>query len=142
VVKFLECLCGNGTVATEGYTTAGLGLEGHHHVEFEGAAQRNKLFLLNYLYLLDGVFQSFCKEVRKFANQANPILECNQGGRLESWMGWRISSQEMADMFFTPGITLLMLATPFALEGISPNSEGLLDLTNKGKGAGQKGEES
>lgn len=44
-------------------------------------------------------------------------------------MGRRIS-QTMADMF-TLGITPLLTA-PLALEGNSPNSEGLLDLSHKG----------
>jgi hypothetical protein len=127
-VKFLECLCGDKTVATEGYTT-GLSLLERHHAEFERAGQKSKLFLLNYLYLLDRVFQSFCKEVRKFSDRTDPVLDCNQGGRLEGWMGRRIS-QTMADMF-TLGITPLLTA-PLALEGNSPNSEGLLDLSHKG----------
>ena len=50
-IKFLECLCGDRTIATSGYSCGLRILEENRRI-FDSESSRNKLFLLNYLYML------------------------------------------------------------------------------------------
>ena len=46
---------------------------------------KDKLFLLNYMYMLDCVFQSFCSELKKYINEEDPIQVARNTGA-QKWM--------------------------------------------------------
>lgn len=80
-IRFLKCLCGENTIAIGGYTV------GHQHLTrsrrlFEA---KDKLFLLNYMYMLDRVFQSFCSELKKYIDEEDPVQVAKATGA-QRWM--------------------------------------------------------
>jgi hypothetical protein len=132
-VKFLECLCGDRTIATSGYK------RGHHVMEenrriFDSEASRDKIFLLKYLYMLDRVFQAFCNELRRFEKEPDPI----QDARVVIGEGWM---EHLINEPVKPWVIQGMLpafASPLALQGKTP-SDGVFDLSGAGKNRGGQG---
>ena len=53
-VGFLECICGDRTIATSGYKR-GYDVMAENRRIFDSEANKDKLFLLKYLYMLDRV---------------------------------------------------------------------------------------
>jgi len=71
-ISFLESICGDMTIATSGYRKGLMAME-ENRQRFEAEYRENKMFLFNYLYLLDRVFQAFCEEIQKQSGSADPI---------------------------------------------------------------------
>ena len=123
-IRFLKCLCGENTIAVGGYNV------GFHHLTksrrlFEA---KDKLFLLNYMYMLDRVFQSFCSELKKYIAEEDPIQVARTTGA-QRWMeklvetpiqNWKVTG------------TVPMYSSPSAWDE-KKLGEGVVDLSS-GKG--------
>ena len=83
-ISFLQWICGDQTLATSGYKR-GLAILKEHKRSFEAVARSDKLFLFNYLYLFDRVFQRFLQKILQFEHESDPILAAREEG-LESDM--------------------------------------------------------
>ena len=132
-VRFLECICGDRTIATSGYKRGHLVMEENRRI-FDSETNRDKIFLLKYLYMLDRVFQAFCNELRRFEKEPDPI----QDARVvvgEGWMEQLIN--EPVRPWVIQGV-LPAFASPLALQGKTP-SEGVFDLGGAGKIRGGQG---
>ena len=132
-VKFLECLCGDRTIATSGYKRGHKVMEENRRI-FDSEASRDKIFLLKYLYMLDRVFQAFCDELRQFEKEPDPI----QDARVVVGEGWM---EKLINEPVRPWVIQGMLpafASPLALQGKTP-SEGVFDLSGAGKNRGGHG---
>lgn len=128
-IQFLEAVCGEKTIATGGYQH-GLKLLEDHRRLFEREADRDKLFLFNYLYLLDRMFQRFCREIRECNQEQDPVLTLQDvlrgGGR---WM------KEMINQAMEPLLIFgreLGLRPPLKLQERS-SLAGLIDMSQIGK---------
>lgn len=131
-IKFLECICGTQTISTGGYKS-GLRVMEQNRRLFDAEAKRDSLFLLNFLYMLDRIFQAFCKEMKTYLNEQNPIIEASKW-RGESWM------DRMVDNAINPWLTqglLPSLQPPLVLSGLSI-AEGVLDLNRGGSSSNAK----
>ena len=126
-VKFLECLCGDRTIATSGYKFGLRMLEENRRI-FDSETSLDKVFLLNYMYMLDRVFQAFCKELRRFEKEPDPIQDASVavGAR---WMERMIA--EPIQSWVILG-TIPTFSPPLILRGKSP-SKGIMDLHEAGK---------
>jgi hypothetical protein len=123
-IRFLKCLCGENTIAVGGYNV------GFQHLTrscclFEA---KDKLFLLNYMYMLDRVFQSFCSELKKYIMEEDPIQVAKTTGA-QRWMeklvenpvqNWKVTG------------TIPMYSSPSAWDE-RKLGEGVVDLSS-GKG--------
>ena len=126
-VQFLEALCGEKTIATSGYRH-GLRLLEDHRRLFEREAEKDKMFLFNYLYLLDRMFQRFCREVRECRQEQDPILTLQEVLKGDRWM------KEMINQALEPLIIYgkeLGLRPPLKLQERSQLS-GLIDMSQAG----------
>jgi hypothetical protein len=126
-IHFLECICGDRTIATSGYKFGLRMLEENRRI-FDSETSLNKMFLLNYMYMLDRVFQAFCKELRRFEKEPDPIQDARAVVG-EVWMEKMISTPIQS--WVIQG-TIPTFASPLILRGKSP-SNGVLDLNEAGK---------
>jgi len=132
-VQFLEVLCGENTIATSGYRHGLKMLEDNRRL-FEREADRDKMFLFNYLYLLDRMFQRFCREIREFSQEQDPVLALGELLKGDRWM------KEMIDQALEPLVIYgkeLGLRPPLKLQERSHLS-GLIDMSQVGKGNSNK----
>jgi hypothetical protein len=83
-ISFLQWICGVQTLATSGYQR-GLEILKEHKRSFEAVARSDRMFLFNYLYLLDRVFQRFLQRILQFEYDSDPIMAAREEG-LESEM--------------------------------------------------------
>ena len=132
-VKFLECLCGDRTIATSGYHRGLRVMEENRRI-FDSETSRNKIFLLNYLYMLDRVFQAFCKELRPFESAPDPIQDA-RAVIGERWM--EILIDEPIRPWVIQGIRPAF-APPLVLQGRTP-LDGVMDLNGAGRNRGGQG---
>jgi hypothetical protein len=126
-VQFLEAVCGENTIATAGYKH-GLRLLEEHRRLFEREADRDKMFLFNYLYLLDRMFQRFCREIRECKDEQDPVLALKDSIKGDRWM------KEMINQALEPLVVYgkeLGLRPPIKLQDRSSLS-GLIDMTHSG----------
>ena len=128
-IRFLKCLCGENTIAIGGYNV------GYDHLTrsrrlFEA---KDKLFLLNYMYMLDRVFQSFCSELKKYIKEEDPVQVAKTTGA-QRWMeklvetpvqNWKVTG------------TIPMYSSPSAWDD-RRLGEGVVDLSG-GKGRALSG---
>jgi hypothetical protein len=122
-IKFLACLCGDMTIAIGGYR------KGLYHLEknrklFE--AIKDKMFLLNYLYMLDRVFQAFCSKIKKYEDETDPIQEAKESSA-EGWM------ERMIDVPMAPWLvtgTIPVYGSPLAWEDKGSVNEGVQDISS------------
>jgi hypothetical protein len=129
-VKFLECLCGDRTIATSGYKFGLRMIEENRRI-FDSETSLDKIFLLNYMYMLDRVFQAFCKELRRFEKEPDPIQDASVvvgDGWMEKMIAEPIQRWVIQGMIPT-------FASPLILRGKSP-SKGVMDLHEAGKKQG------
>ena len=132
-IQFLEAICGEKTIATSGYHH-GLRLLEDHRRLFEREADKDKLFLFNYLYLLDRMFQRFCREIRECRQEQDPVLMLKEILKGNHWM------KEMINQAMEPLIIYgkeLGLRPPLKLQERSSLS-GLIDMSQIGKGNSNK----
>jgi len=121
-IQFLECLCGPRTIATGGYKS-GLRIMEENRRLFDSEAARDKFFLLNYLYMLDRIFQSFCKEIKTYMEEQDPIIYASHV-RGEGWMN------RMVENAIQPWLVQGLLPSfqpPLILSGAT-FAEGVFDL--------------
>jgi len=126
-VKFLECLCGDRTIATSGYKFGLRMLEENRRI-FDSETILDKVFLLNYMYMLDRVFQAFCKELRRFEKEPDPIQDASAAVG-ERWMEKMIAAPIQSWVILG---TIPTFSSPLILRGKSP-SKGVMDLNEAGK---------
>jgi hypothetical protein len=132
-IQFLETVCGEKTLATSGYRQ-GLRLLEEHRRVFDREAGKDKMFLLNYLYLLDRIFQRFCKEIREFKEEQDPVLSLRDILKGDRWM------IEMVNQAMEPLIIFgkeLGFRPPLQLQEQSSLS-GLVDMSQMGKGPNKR----
>lgn len=129
-VKFLECLCGDRTIATSGYKFGLRMIEENRRI-FDSETSLDPIFLLNYMYMLDRVFQAFCKELRRFEKEPDPIQEASAVVG-DGWMEKMIA--EPIQKWVIQG-QIPIFASPLILRGKSP-SKGVMDLSEAGKKQG------
>lgn len=128
-IQFLETVCGEKTIATAGYIHGLRMLEDHRRL-FEREADKDKLFLFNYLYLLDRMFQRFCQEIRECSQEQDPVLTLHDILKGDQWM------REMINQAMEPLIIFgkeLGLRPPLKLQERS-SLAGLIDMSQIGKG--------
>ena len=128
-IQFLEAVCGENTIATCGYRY-GLKLLEKHRRLFEREAENDKMFLFNYLYLLDRMFHRFCREICEFIEEQDPILALKDEIKGDRWM------REMINQALEPLIIygkVLGLRPPIKLQDRSSLS-GLIDMSQAGRG--------
>lgn len=128
-IQFLEAVCGEKTIATGGYRH-GLKLLEEHRRLLEREADKDKMFLFNYLYLLDRVFQRFCREIRECSQEQDPVLALREIIKGDRWM------KEMINQALEPLLIYgkeLGLRPPIKLQERSVLS-GLIDMSHSGKG--------
>ena len=132
-VQFLETVCGEKTIATGGYRH-GLRLLEEHRRLFERETDRDKMFLFNYLYLLDRIFQRFCREIRECSQEQDPVLALQDIIKGDRWM------KEMINQALEPLIIYgkeLGLRPPIRLQERS-SLAGLIDMSHINKGNSNK----
>ena len=96
---------------------------------FEREAEKDKLFLFNYLYLLDRMFQGFCREIRECTQEQDPVLTLKEVVKGDRWM------KEMLNQAMEPLILFgkeLGLRPPLKLQERS-SLAGLIDMSQIGK---------
>ena len=128
-IQFLETICGERTIATGGYRH-GLRLLEEHRRLFEREAEKDKMFLFNYLYLLDRMFQKFCSEIKEYNQEQDPVMALQEGLKGERWM------PEMINQALEPLLIYgkeLGLRPPLKLQERSSLS-GLIDMSQVGRG--------
>jgi len=132
-IQFLEAICGEKTIATSGYRH-GLRLLEENRRLFERESEKDRMFLFNYLYLLDRMFQRFCREVRECIEESDPVLTLREMIKGDRWM------KEMVNQAMEPLIIYgkeLGLRPPIKLQNRSSLS-GLIDMSQVGKGNANK----
>jgi hypothetical protein len=122
---------GEDTIAVGGYTV------GHQHLTrscrlFEA---KDNLFLLNYMYMLDRVFQSFCSELKTYIDEEDPV-QIAKATEAQRWMeklvetpvqNWKVTG------------TIPMYSSPSAWDE-RKLGEGVVDLSGgKGRSIGEGG---
>jgi len=80
-ILFLRSLCGSNTIATGGYSTGRAYLT-RNRALFES---KDRIFLVNFLYTLDRIFQHFCGEMKRYINEPDPIQVAKDAGA-QRWM--------------------------------------------------------
>jgi hypothetical protein len=126
-VKFLECLCGDRTIATSGYKFGLRMIEENRRI-FDSESILDKTFLFNYMYMLDRVFQAFCKELRRFEKEQDPIQDASVvigDGWMEKMIAEPIQKWVILGQIPT-------FASPLILRGKAPPEKGVLDLNDAG----------
>ena len=129
-ISFLECLCGKMTIATDGYKR-GLQYLTLNRMLFEG---QDTLFLLNYLYMLDRVFQQFCVELKRYENEPDPILAARQQ-QAEGWMERQIE-RPMSDWIVLGSVP--SFGPPLAWKG-KALGDGVVDISSIQKSTTKSG---
>ena len=132
-IQFLEAICGEKTIATSGYRH-GLRLLEENRRLFERESEKDRMFLFNYLYLLDRMFQRFCREIRECIDETDPILSLREMIKGDRWL------KEMVNQAMEPLIIYgkeLGLRPPIKLQDRSSLS-GLIDMSQVGKGNANK----
>jgi hypothetical protein len=127
-IQFLEAVCGERTIATSGYRH-GLKLLEEHRRLFEREAEKDKMFLFNYLYLLDRMFQRFCREIRECHQEQDPVITLKDILKGDRWM------KGMIDQAMEPLVIYgkeLGLRPPLKLQDRSALS-GLIDMSQTGR---------
>ena len=125
-ISFLESVCGKMTIATAGYKR-GLRYLTLNRMLFES---QDTLFLLNYLYMLDRVFQQFCLELKRYNNEPDPVLAAQQQ-QAKGWMERQIE-RSMSD--WTVLGTAPSFGPPLAWKGKSLE-DGVVDISSLKKPA-------
>ena len=128
-VQFLRSLCGEATIATSGYE-AGLRQMAENRRLFR---VRGTLFTINYMYMLDRVFQAFCQELLKYENEEDPI----QVARISGAKGWMNKLIEGPFQAWLIAGTVPLYSSPSAWDD-RKFGEGLVDL-HSGKGRSADG---
>jgi hypothetical protein len=101
---------------------------------FERESEKDRMFLFNYLYLLDLMFQRFCREIRECIEEPDPVLTLREMIKGDRWM------KAMVDQAMEPLIIYgkeLGLRPPIKLQDRSSLS-GLIDMSQVGKGNANK----
>jgi hypothetical protein len=130
-ILFLKSICGESTIATGGYE-AGLNQLKANRRLFRS---RGTMFLLNYMYMLDRVFQAFCQELLKYELEEDPI----QVARLTGAQGWMSKLVDGPVQSWLVAGTVPLYSSPSAWDD-RKFSEGLVDLHgSKGRAAGGGG---
>ena len=130
-VRFLKSVCGDSTIATGGYI-AGLTQLSENRRLFRA---RGTMFLLNYMYMLDRVFQAFCQELLKYEEEEDPI----QTAKLTGARGWMEKMIEAPFQTWLVAGTVPLYSSPSAWDD-RKFGEGLVDLhSTKGRAAGGGG---
>jgi len=78
-IKFLDLLTGRKSIASDGYRY-GLQILQENGRKFVREVQRDRLFMIKYLYLLDCVFQSFCELLSTVAKGKDPLGKAHDRG--------------------------------------------------------------
>lgn len=120
-ISFLESVCGEMTIATAGYKR-GLSYLTSNRMLFKS---QDTLFLLNYLYMLDRVFQQFCLELKRYENEPDPILAAREQ-QAKGWMERQIE-RPMSDWIVLG--TVPSFGPPNVWRGKSLE-EGVVDISN------------
>lgn len=128
-ISFLKSMCGDSTIATAGFSR-GLEILKDNKVIFDAEMTKDKMFLFNYLYLLDTVFDAFCRELRRYQDETNPILEFKRNNG-ETWMTGLIDRTIMP---WTILGTIPPLQPPTSLQG-KRSLGGLVDLSKGSSGS-------
>ena len=118
-VQFLRSICGESTIATGGYS-AGLNQLTDNRRLFRA---RGTLFLLNYMYMLDRVFQAFCQELLKYEQEEDPI----QVAKLSGARGWMEKLVEGPVQSWLVAGTVPLYSSPSAWDD-KKLGDGLVDL--------------
>jgi len=130
-IKFLKSICGEATIATGGYET-GLKQLAENRRLFRA---RGTMFLVNYMYMLDRVFQAFCQEMLKYEQEEDPI----QVARVTGARGWMDKLVEGPFNSWLVAGTVPLYSPPSAWDD-RKFGEGLVDLhSGKGRGSGGGG---
>ena len=130
-IRFLKSICGDRTIATGGYEAGLVQLSENRRLFRE----KGTLFLLNYMYMLDRVFQSFCQELLKYEEEEDPI----QTALLTGAKGWMEKVIEGPFQNWLVAGTIPLYSAPSSWDD-RKFSEGLVDLHGaKGRGAGGAG---
>ena len=131
-IRFLKSLCGESTIATGGYE-AGLKQLSENRRLFRS---KGTMFLLNYMYMLDRVFQSFCQELLKYEEEEDPVQMAKASGA----KGWMEKMIEGPFKTWLVAGTVPLYSSPSAWDD-RKFGEGLVDLHGaKGRaGAGGGG---
>jgi len=130
-IRFLQSLCGDRTIATGGYE-AGLKQLAENRRLFRA---RGTMFLLNYMYMLDRVFQSFCQELLKYEDEEDPV----QMAKVSGAKGWMEKMIEGPFQTWLVAGTVPLYSAPSAWDD-RKFGEGLIDLHGtKGRAAGGGG---
>jgi hypothetical protein len=126
-ISFLECVCGPKTIATGGYKR-GLAIMEARRPRFEAETSTDKFFLLNYLYMMDRVFQSFCESILPYINQQDPIIFFAETKRADYM---ELLVDDPMDKWFVQGMKL-SFQSPLILAGRG-SLEGVVELNGPGK---------
>ena len=130
-IQFLRSICGDGTISTGGYEK-GLRQLAENRRLFRA---RGTMFLLNYMYMLDRVFQAFCQEMLKYEHEEDPV----QVARATGAKGWMERLVEGPFNAWLVAGTVPLYSPPSAWDD-RKFGEGLVDLhSGKGKGASSGG---
>ena len=130
-IQFLKSICGNSTIATGGYEAGFNQLKANRRL----FRSRGTMFLLNYMYMLDRVFQAFCQELLKYESEEDPI----QVSRLTGAQGWMAKLVEGPVQSWLVAGTVPLYSAPSAWDD-RKFSDGLVDLHgSKGRAAGGGG---
>ena len=123
-IQFLRSICGEGTISTGGYEI-GLKQLAENRRLFR---VRGTMFLVNYMYMLDRVFQAFCQEMLKYEQEEDPI----QVARATGAKGWMERLVEGPFNAWLVAGTVPLYSPPSAWDD-RKFGEGLVDL-HGGKG--------
>ena len=130
-ILFLKSICGESTIATGGYEAGFNQLKTNRRL----FRARGTMFLLNYMYMLDRVFQAFCQELLKYELEEDPI----QVARLTGAQGWMAKLVDGPVQSWLVAGTVPLYSAPSAWDD-RKFSEGLVDLHgSKGRAAGGGG---
>ena len=130
-IQFLRSICGESTISTGGYS-AGLSQLKENRRLFRA---RGTLFLLNYMYMLDRVFQAFCQELLKYELEEDPI----QVAKISGARGWMEKLVEGPVQSWLVAGTVPLYSSPSAWDD-KKLGDGLVDLHgSKNKAAGGGG---
>jgi hypothetical protein len=86
---------------------------------------QDTMFLLNFLYMLDRIFQQFCSELRRHFDEPDPVLAARQN-QAYGWMERQIE-RLMSDWIVLG--TVPSLSSPLAWKGKSIE-DGVVDISN------------
>jgi hypothetical protein len=130
-LAFLNAICGDRNIASEGYQV-GLETLQRHPKKFEIEMSNNKMFLVSFLYMLDRSCQSYCLELRGFEFEQDPILAA-RANNMNTWMGKFI--KDAVPKWLVTGI-VPQFSSPTSMSGAQVGR--VVDLT-VGGGPGGRG---